>query len=231
MNISKRDKALLLGLLGIILVAVSYFFVYKPSVEKKAELETQLATLQQQEAELVDLENNMDFYLSEIDRLEGEKAEYLACFPANIKEESEIMYAVELENNVDIKFNSLNYGTPIDLLGTGEQMVAEGEAAEGTEAAPTETVGGYCLPLTASYLATYNGLKNTITHTNMHQNRMVIDQVTASYDASTGNLVGDMTINMFYMTGTENAYTEPYVPSMGIGVSNIFGTIELRDTF
>ena len=61
MNISKRDKALLLGLLGIILVAVSYFFVYKPSVEKKAELEAQLATLQQQEAELVDLENNMDF--------------------------------------------------------------------------------------------------------------------------------------------------------------------------
>lgn len=228
MNISKRDKALLLGLLGIILVAVSYFFVYKPSVEKKAELETQLATLQQQEAELVELENNMDFYKSEIERLEGEKAEYLACFPADIEEESEIMYAVELENNVDIKFNSLNYGTPIDLLGTGEQMV-EGETAEGTEAAPT--IGGYCLPLTASYLATYNGLKNTITHTNMHQNRMVIDQVTASYDASTGNLVGDMTINMFYMTGTENAYTEPYVPSMGIGVSNIFGTIELRDTF
>ena len=226
MNISKRDKALLLGLLGIILVAVSYFFVYKPSVEKKAELEAQLATLQQQEAELVDLENNMDFYLSEIDRLEGEKAEYLACFPANIKEESEIMYAVELENNVDIKFNSLNYGTPIDLLGSGEQ-VAEGEDGEAT----TTAVGGYCLPLTASYLSTYNGLKNTITHTNMHQNRMVIDQVTASFDASTGNLVGDMTINMFYMTGTENAYSEPYVPSMGIGVSNIFGTIELRDTF
>ena len=228
MNISKRDKALLLGLLGIILVAVSYFFVYKPSVEKKAELETQLATLQQQEAELVELENNMDFYLSEIERLEGEKAEYLACFPADIEEESEIMYAVELENNVDIKFNSLNYGTPIDLLGAGEQMV-EGEVAEGTET--TTAVGGYCLPLTASYLSTYNGLKSTITHTNMHQNRMVIDQLTASYDASTGNLVGDMTINMFYMTGTENMYNEPYVPSMGIGVSNIFGTIELVDTF
>ena len=226
MNISKRDKALLLGLLGIILVAVSYFFVYKPSVEKKAELEAQLVTLQQQEAELVDLENNMDFYLSEIERLEGEKAEYLACFPADIEEETEIMYAVELENNVDIKFNSLNYGTPIDLLGSGEQ-VAEGEDGEAT----TTAVGGYCLPLTASYLSTYNGLKNTITHTNMHQNRMVIDQVTASFDASTGNLVGDMTINMFYMTGTENAYSEPYVPSMGIGVSNIFGTIELRDTF
>lgn len=226
MNISKRDKALLLVLAGVLLLAASYFFVYKPSIAKKAELETQLATLQQKEAELVDLENNMDFYKSEITRLEGEKAEYLACFPANIKEESEIMYAVELENNVDIKFNSLNYGTPIDLLGTQEQVV-EGE--EGAE--PTTTVGGFCLPLTASYLSTYNGLKSTITHTNMHQNRMVIDQVTASYDAATGNLVGDMTINMFYMTGTENAYAEPYVPSMGIGVSNIFGTIELVDTF
>ena len=228
MNISKRDKGLLLGLVGVLLIAASYFIVYNPSVTKKAELEAQLATLQQHEAELVDLDNNMPFYQSEIARLEGEKAEYLACFPADIKEESEIMYAVELEDNVDIKFNSLNYGAPIDVLGTGEATeVVEGEEAVET----TATVGGYYLPLSASYLSTYNGLKNTITHTNMHKNRMVIDQVTASYDASTGNLVGDMTINMFYMTGTDNSYSDPYVPSMGIGVSNIFGTIELRDTF
>ena len=224
MNISKRDKALLLVLAGVLLLAASYFFVYKPSIAKKAELETQLATLQQREAELVNLENNMDFYKSEITRLEGEKAEYLACFPADIKEESEIMYAVELENNVDIEFTALNYGDPISLL---DEVVAETKEGEVVE----DVLGGYCLPMTMNYSATYNGLKNTITHTNMHQNRMVIDAVTASYDASTGNLSGQMTLNMFYMTGTDNSYHEPYVPSMGIGVSNIFGTIELVDTF
>ena len=214
MNLSRRDKGLLLGLVGVLLIAASYFFMYKPSMEKKAELETQLASVQRKEAELVELDNNMDFYLSEIERLKDEKAEYLACFPADIKEESEIMYAVELENNVDIKFSSLDYGTDVLIMGDN--------ATDSTNA----TLAGYCLPMTMSYQASYAGLKNTIIHTNQHANRMVIDAVTASYDATSGYLMGDMTLNQFYIAGTENAYQEPYVPTIEIGLPNIFGTRE-----
>lgn len=214
MNLSKRDKGLLLFLVGVILVACSYFFMYKPSMEKKATLEAELATVQAREAELVKLDENMDFYVSEIERLKIEKAEYLACFPADIKEESEIMYAVELEENVDIKFPSLNYGTDVLVMGDN--------STENTEA----TLAGYCLPMSMSYQASYAGLKNTILHTNQHVYRMVIDSVTASYDAASGYLVGDMTLNQFYIAGTENAYQEPYVPTIEIGLPNIFGTRE-----
>ncbi len=214
MNLSKRDKGLLLGLVGVLLIAASYFFMYKPSMEKKVELEAQLATIQKHEAELVNLENNMDFYLSEIDRLEGEKEVFLACFPADIKEESEIMYAVELENTVDIKFSSLSYGSDITVLGS--------DATDSANA----TLAGYCVPMTMAYETSYAGLKNTILHTKQHQNRMVIDAVTASFDSTTGYLSGSMTLNQFYIAGTENAYQEPYVPTLEIGLPNIFGTIK-----
>lgn len=214
MNLSKRDKGLLLGLVGVLLIAAAYFFVYKPSMEEKAELEAELAKLQSREAELVELDNNMDFYLSEIERLKVEKEEYLACFPADIKEESEIMYAVELENNIDIEFSSLNYGSDILVMGDNS---TDSSAA---------TLAGYCLPMTMSYKTSYNGLKNTILHTNQHVNRMVIDSVTASFDSATGYLSGSMTLNQFYIAGTENAYQEPYVPTLEIGVPNIFGTID-----
>ena len=212
MNLSKRDKGLLLMLVGVLLIAASYFFVYKPSMEEKAELETKLASVQAREAELSNLENNMDFYLSEIERLKVEKAEFLACFPADIKEESEIMYAVELENNVDIKFSSLSYGTDILVLGDN-----------GTDTT-NATLAGYCLPMAMSYQTSYEGLKNTIIHTNQHANRMVIDALTASFDSTTGYLSGSMTLNQFYIAGTENAYQEPYGPTLEIGLPNIFGT-------
>ena len=214
MNLSKRDKGLLLGLVGVILVACSYFFMYKPSMEEKATLEAELAEVQSKEAELVELDNNMEFYVSEIERLKVEKAEYLACFPADIKEESEIMYAVELENNVDIEFSSLNYGSDITLL-----------SDDGTETEEA-TLAGYCLPMTMVYRTSYNGLKSAIIHTNQHKNRMVIDSVTASFDSATGYLSGGMTLNQYYIAGTENAYQEPYVPPLEFGLPNIFGTIE-----
>ena len=56
---------------------------------------------------------------------------------------------------------------------------------------------------------------------------MVVDTVTASYDGTTGNLVGNMTINMYTVAGTERMYEKPYVPAMNMGIENIFGTIEI----
>ena len=101
MNISQRDKGLLLILAAVLLVAASYFFAFKPLGEKKEALKAELATLEAREAELVELEANMDFYKEEIVRLTKEEEKLVAEFPANIKPESEIMYAVELESTVD----------------------------------------------------------------------------------------------------------------------------------
>ena len=56
---------------------------------------------------------------------------------------------------------------------------------------------------------------------------MVVDTVTASYDGTTGNLVGSITINMYTVAGTERVYEKPYVPAMNVGIDNIFGTIEI----
>ncbi|MBE5955536.1 MAG: hypothetical protein E7253_03695 [Lachnospiraceae bacterium] len=218
MNISQRDKGLLLILAAVLLVAASYFFAFKPLGEKKEVLKAELATLEAREAELEELEANMDFYKEEIVRLTKEEEKLVEEFPANIKPESEIMYAVELENTVDVKFSALNYGDPINMFTS-----AAPEASEEN----TESVGGYtayCLPMTMSYEASYRGLKDTILHTNEHANRMVIDELTASFDGSSGELSGTMMLNQYYVEGTDRTYTEPYVPTRPIGVSDIFGT-------
>ena len=212
MQLSKRDKGLLLGLAGVLLVAAVYFLVFSPLGEKKEAAKAELSTLEAREAELVKLEADMEFYKQEIVRLDSEQQVLVARFPADIKEESEIMYAVELEDEIDVKFSTLNYGTESIIFGSAE-------ATDGS-------LKGYCLPMAANYNASYEGLKETIIHTNAHGNRMVIDQLTAAYDAATGKLTGNMTFNMYYVEGTSNVYSEPYVPAMGMGVANIFGTME-----
>ena len=56
--------------------------------------------------------------------------------------------------------------------------------------------------------------------------RMTLDNVNASFDSSTGNLSGSITVNLFFMAGTGQTYTEPDAGSVAYGTDNIFGTIE-----
>ena len=55
---------------------------------------------------------------------------------------------------------------------------------------------------------------------------MTLDNVNASFDSSTGNLTGTMTINIFSMTGGSTSYSAPDAGSTVYGTDNIFGTIE-----
>lgn len=211
MKLSRRDIGLLLGLLGLVIAVASYALVFNPMKLKNQELETQLASLKDKEAKLVDLENNFDYYKEQIEVCKEKSAEIEARFPAEVKPENEIMYAVELENALEVEFSTLNYGTPLEIVTSGEK--AERFA--------------YCTSLSANYRATYKGLKDVILYTADQDDRMVVDTVTASFDGTTGNLVGNMTINMYTVAGTERMYEKPYVPAMNMGIENIFGTIEI----
>ena len=211
MKLSKRDIGLLLGLLGIVLAVASYALVFNPMKLKNQELETQLAALKDKEAKLVDLENNFDYYKEQIEVCKEKSEEIIARFPAEVKPENEIMYAVELENALEVEFSTLNYGTPLEIVTDGDKA----------------GVMAYCTSLSGNYRATYKGLKEVILYTADQADRMVVDTVTASYDGTTGNLVGNMTINMYTVAGTHRMYEKPYVPAMNMGITNIFGTIEI----
>ena len=211
MKLSKRDIGLLLGLLGLVIAVASYALVFNPMKLKNQELETELTALKDKEAKLTELVDDFDYYKEQIEVCKEKSAEIETRFPSEVKPENEIMYAVELEDELEIEFSTLNYGTPLEII-------TEGQKADRF---------AYCTSLSANYRATYRGLKDVILYTADQADRMVVDTVTASYDGTTGNLVGSITINMYTVAGTERVYEKPYVPAMNVGIDNIFGTIEI----
>ena len=76
------------------------------------------------------------------------------------------------------------------------------------------------------YTCTYQSLKDLVKYLSDQSGRMTLDNINASFDASTGNLTGTMTVNMFFMTGIGKQYTSPDAGSVSYGTDNIFGTIE-----
>ena len=76
------------------------------------------------------------------------------------------------------------------------------------------------------FTGTYVSLKDMVDYLADQSGRMTLDNVNASFDSTTGNLTGSITVNLFSMAGTGKTYTEPDAGSVAYGTDNIFGTIE-----
>ena len=83
MNISMRDKKILLMFFGVGIFAVGYFFGYRPQMEEAESIQASNAPLQERLNDLLKLAENKDFYLEETDSINAKIDEYTSEFPAD----------------------------------------------------------------------------------------------------------------------------------------------------
>lgn len=264
MNISMRDKKILLMFLGVGIFAAGYFFGYRPQMEEAESIQASNAPLQERLNDLLKLAENKDFYLEETDSINAKIDEYTSAFPADIRSEDGIVLSMNMEDSLDMQISNVGLGTrefiaALDgstedpLIDMPDQTLSEQANAqtqeqideiEGTDvqgdkerqAASDEEVANLNETLTTPVLyrtqdsmqftGTYASLKDMVDYLAEQSGRMTLDNVNASFDSSTGNLTGSITVNLFSMAGTGKTYTEPDAGSVAYGTDNIFGTIE-----
>lgn len=113
---------------------------------------------------------------------------------------------------------------------TVDGTVNDAQASQDTsqDAAQKSKFMGVKATVTITYQTTYAGLKKSIDYINQYRNKMNIEDVSVTYDTSTGNLMGNMKINMFSLIGADmlKEYEPPYIEDINTGRDNIFGTIQ-----
>lgn len=264
MNMSMRDKKILLMFLGVFVFIAGWLFGYRPQMQKAAEIESENAPLEERLKDLLALAENKDFYIEETSSIQQKIKEYISEFPADVKEENGIVLAKNMENSLDLEISNVGLGektfvaaldgsTEEDLLEAPDETMSEQANAqtqagideiEGTDTAGVEALQDasdaavenqialsstpvlYRTQNTLQFTGTYAGLKDAVSYLAQQSGRMTLDNVNASFDPTTGNLMGAIVVNMFSMTGTDNVYTEPDAGQVPYGTSNIFGTIE-----
>ena len=261
MSISTRDKKILLMFSGVAVFAAGYFFGYRPQMSKAEEIETASAPLETRLNELLEMAKNKEFYVEETSKYNQEVSDYVAQFPADVKEEDGILLARDMENTLDMEVSNIGISTRnfiASLDGSTEEEIgelvdqtlsekaneqtqeqideiegtdtkAEEALADATEAAVSDATDLTVLFRrldTLQFNGTYDSLKDAVDYLASRSGRMTLDSVDASFDASTGNLIGTITVNMFSMTGTGSTYTEPDAGSVALGRKDLFGTID-----
>lgn len=264
MSISTRDKKILLMFSGVAVFAAGYFFGYRPQMSKAEEIETASAPLETRLNELLEMAKNKEFYVEETSKYNQEVSDYVAQYPADVKEEDGILLARDMENALDMEVSNIGISTRnfiASLDGSTEEEIgelvdqtlsekaneqtqeqinevegtdtkAEEALADATEAAVSDAADLTDQTVlfrrldTLQFNGTYDSLKDAVDYLASCSGRMTLDSVDASFDASTGNLIGTITVNMFSMTGTGSTYTEPDAGSVALGRKDLFGTID-----
>ena len=141
MEISARDKKLLVYLIAISIIAGSYFFVAKPLLDKQAKLNEEISELQQKVTHYTEIYNNMDNYESQIAEAQTKYNETCNKLFGGLNQDNTIMMVKDLENATDVWIARLSF-TEEDVV-FGEEIAdanAEGtETTEGAEAPAEET--------------------------------------------------------------------------------------------
>ena len=242
MTISKGQRDLLIGLLGVLIAVGVWFLVANPYREKTETLKAENEQLKPKWEEYQAVAANVEEYKTRIIDADANKEEIIAHFPSMLEREDQIMYwanaASKMSEEEEMDFSNLGMGpwtmVEVEGLNTEEQPQVDVEydeegnpiVSDDTGAAQTSSSNYelYTDTLQMDFQCTYNGLKDFTQYVLAQNDRNRIDRLEAYYDPATENLMGNMSLALYYLTGTGKEYVESPIPSVVSGSYDPFRT-------
>ena len=240
MKVKKSEIQLLIAVIGVLIAVCTYFLVYSKFNEKSDALEAENATLSSQVATLEILDQRKADYIEATGKMQSYITNFENRFPADILPEDSIMMVKTLEDYTRTEVANIAFGSEAEVVYTPAADTKATDAAADTTAAAETTVASpvstdgtayadthmYEVPLSISISCTYDDFKGLVRYIYNQQERESIQGVSISYNETDGMLTGNMTMNTYYLLGTDKVYSSPYIPDMQMGVDTIFGNVE-----
>lgn len=230
--LTKKDQCLLIGLVGALFLFIAWYFVYTPFTEKTTTMEMENVALKEKADLYQSINANLPTYEEGIATYQREIAEIGNRYPVHISREDEIMFLANMENvytnDLTVENITMSNVTEVtaDAQAATETAVATDAAATGTEQQPeTAEIHLYKQPVNYSFRCTYKGAKDMISYVLGQSETKSIEGMSLAFDSETGNLMGSLDLNQFYMMGLEKEYQAVTIPAVPKGVSDVFHTV------
>ena len=211
-KLSDSEIRLILLLVALLLLAGSYFLVYRKMTVSAAELETQNKTDQQTVANLENMAAMRSLVEEGTANMKQEIQTIIGRYPADLKTEKVIRILQDLENDSLIHISSVTFqmdNLVMDFTLTSQEV-------------PTPPKG-YFAAINVNYAAGYEGMKEMLAYTAAMEDRITAPTLSVTYDPALDAVSGTVTFYMYYLRDTGREYVPPVIYEMNKGVSNIFG--------
>ncbi len=214
---SQSNIRIILIILAALVLGGVYLYVYKPNMDDKNSLDSEISTLQAKYDDLKAKEVHRDEYIALTKEYNEKFDDAIAIFPATLDQEISVMFMKGVEKdqgNLKFDINSVGLGKEelFYSLGSG------GASADGTASGAYDC---YKAAFPISYNGSYEGIKDFVDYIMAYKYRMNITSASIAYDASADVYSGVINLNAYCVTGGDRQ-ADTVTTDVQNGVSNIF---------
>lgn len=241
-----QEKGMLIGLAGVAIGVLSFFYVAKPNYETKQQLDAESAQLQTRLADLQTKQADREKYEQGIKEYGERFNAVLSSFPADLNQEVTIMFLQGIKDSNEYSISSLELGeknafytlgsngsdATLDTVPAEADAAADtsADAAADTAAEPVLAEAGsdtddeltcYCAKFPLDYYGSYKSLKDVIAYVDNYSDRMTVDSLSIQYDGEE-YYTGSMELSCYSIEGASRPERSLELNQVEIGVDNIF---------
>lgn len=229
MTMSNKDKKLLVYLIAIGIVALVYFFVARPNLDKQQQLAIESDNLRMQVNHYNDIYNNLENYENRVAEAQTEYSETLNKFLVGLNQENTLINIKDMEQATNTFISRISFQESQIVMGSGgENVVPEGEEPTEGEDLTVSSSGltGMKEDLNLEYSCSYSDFKRLIEYIQNYDQRLFITSINASYSPDENKVEGTLVLSQYAILGTDKENVAPDLSGIGVGVDNIFSTLK-----
>lgn len=211
----------LVFVLVIIAAVIAYFYLFLPLAEKRNALLIENHELDNRRITLLNMAVNEKDFKDGINESGQTIKQVMNHYSAGNTPEKNIMMVDRMEREVGISLPNLSFSQPTVISTVQMPMVSED--AEGNYSIDYYDITLMQETLSTNYACTYEQLKKMVDFINAYPERMNIESISIAYDSESNGLKGNLTLNLYAVTGTGKEYTAPDISGLSMGTGNIFG--------
>lgn len=238
-NLSTTSKKVIIIAAGILVLLLAIFLVFRPNLEKKAEMKEEIKKIDNEITYLKGLEEICAELRVDSDKLLAETQEIEQNFSASMPQEKALYEIHKLVKETGISISSITPQADVTIFTGGnatapygsevaatDEMTEEAEESSEDGARKLNEMVGKSSPYQLQISGTERQIMMAINWFDNHEEYIAISGLSLSFDASTGKLSGTMDAHFFSLEGNGKAEELINIPGVTLGNPKIFGTFE-----
>ena len=243
---SDRDKKSLVYLGALIILAIAYFLVARPFLNKIDELSSEKDQLQAELSKRREAYDNKPMYVEGINDANTKIQAIIDQFPEDNTDEKSIMFVSNAEKEIPAWFAQIKFADITENSVMGEESASETEAQAEQDAvaavdddsisesqeADDQTTGESTgtirdlitrdTELGLKFSVKYDGFKKWLSYINDYEDRIVIKEMDVEYDYLTELVTGSMVLSQYALLGPERELPPVETDVEDLGKNNVF---------
>ena len=208
-----------LMLSGLIIFLAGYFLVYMDYSNKTDLLTAEIQTLGDRVDVLEGYDTNIGDYEAGIDGNKAQIGETLSNYYSFETPEDFIMMAKAMEDDIGVTISSLSF----EEAGLISDITAVEDMEDYTAPVIPHTLSAYGITGSLDGTMSYSQMKEILSYIQKQDDATSLNAIDLSYDGTTGNIMGSLIINKYYILGRDIEEHKPNVPYTDIGKDVLIG--------